>query len=353
MASRVSLPGEFYLDAIVVDPVAGIRRAIADAGNRVDWAQPAQFDDSVIVRARERGPFIALRWVLNAALGMPLEPFTVWRRSAGRRETALPIPNWKQAGNNFWWDGLTEMMRIELDVTAQVRVDGLSRADHDPVATVTDGPGTIVLQNGPMLGVRVSDPNAVTFARGLSLTTMANGNGWTAIERVGLPLVPSLETVSYYDARKQGPMIALTDPLSAAVQRIDRWAPTYGWAPLSGLPPWVVPNTKQLIAEFGADLLPDLVAILQAHPAPNVDAQRTAEGACWRLVDCGAISIQSTNNNRFTWPRCANALDSLTSDRQRLVVNCIAASTCDELRVQGSPGNPNTGQMHCLRFGGL
>jgi len=83
------------------------------------------------------------------------------------------------------------------------------------------------------------------------------------------------------------------------------------------------------------------------------DAQRTAQGACWRLVDCGAISIQSTNNNRFTWPRCADALESLTSDRQRLVINCIAASICDELRVQGSPDNPNTSQMHCLRFGGL
>jgi hypothetical protein len=277
MAPRVSLPGEFYLDAIVVDPVAGIRRAIGEDGNWVDWAQPAQFDDSVILRARERGPFVALRWVLNIALGMPLEPFTVWRRSASRRETALPIPNWKQAGNTFWWDGLTEMMRIELDVTTQVKADGLPRADHDPVATVTGGPGTIVLQGGPMLGVRVSDPNAVTFARGLSLTTMANGNGWTAIERVGLPLVPSLETASYYDARQQGPMIALTDPLSAAVQRIDRWAPIYGWAPLAGLPPWVVPDTRRLIAEFGADLLPDLVAILQANPPPNVDAQRTAE----------------------------------------------------------------------------
>jgi hypothetical protein len=83
------------------------------------------------------------------------------------------------------------------------------------------------------------------------------------------------------------------------------------------------------------------------------DAQRTAEGACWRLVDCGAISIQSTNNNRFTWPRCADALEGLTADRQRLVIDCIAASTCDELRVQGSPDNPNTSQMHCLRFGGL
>jgi len=83
------------------------------------------------------------------------------------------------------------------------------------------------------------------------------------------------------------------------------------------------------------------------------DAERSAVGACWRLVDCGAISISSDNANRFTWPRCVDVLEGQTSDRQRLVINCIAASTCDELRVQGSPRTPDPDDMHCLRFGGL
>jgi hypothetical protein len=82
------------------------------------------------------------------------------------------------------------------------------------------------------------------------------------------------------------------------------------------------------------------------------DAQRTPAGACWRLVDCGAISIKSDNENRFTWGRCVDGIDGLGADRQRLVINCIAASTCDELRVGGSPRNPNPNDMHCLRFGG-
>jgi hypothetical protein len=277
MAPRVSLPGEFHLDAIIVDPVAGIRQAIGQDRGRGDWAQPSNFDDAVIEKARKRGPYIALRWVLNTALGMPLEPFTVWRRHVSRREAALPIPNISLIGDTFWWDGLTEMMRIELDVTTQVKADGLSRADHDPVATTMGGPGTIALEGGPMIGVRVSTPSAVTFVRGLSLTTMANGSGWTAIERVGLPLDPSLEAASYYDARKQGPLLALTDPVSAAVERLDRWGPVFGWVPLLGLPPWIAPNSKALVAEFSSDLLPDLIAVLQAFPPPNVDGQRAAE----------------------------------------------------------------------------
>src|SRR5262245_27151130 len=70
------------------------------------------------------------------------------------------------------------------------------------------------------------------------------------------------------------------------------------------------------------------------------DADRTAEGACWRLVDCGAIPIQSDNDNRFTWGRCVDGLQGQPLDRQRVVISCIAASTCSELRVGGSPGNP-------------
>jgi hypothetical protein len=83
------------------------------------------------------------------------------------------------------------------------------------------------------------------------------------------------------------------------------------------------------------------------------DAERTAEGACWRLVDCGAIPIKSDNNSRFTWARCVDGLQSQTLDRQRLVISCIAASTCDELRVEGSPGSPNPNEIRCLRLGGL
>jgi hypothetical protein len=83
------------------------------------------------------------------------------------------------------------------------------------------------------------------------------------------------------------------------------------------------------------------------------DAERTAQGACWRLVDCGAISVASDVENRFTWGRCVDTLESRTADRQRLMINCIAASTCDELRVANSPVRPDPRDMHCLRLGGL
>lgn len=81
------------------------------------------------------------------------------------------------------------------------------------------------------------------------------------------------------------------------------------------------------------------------------DAERTAEAACWRLVDCGAIAVDHPEEFRFDWGRCVDGLDQLTADRRRLVIDCIAASTCDQLRVDGSPDAPNTDQMYCLALG--
>jgi hypothetical protein len=81
------------------------------------------------------------------------------------------------------------------------------------------------------------------------------------------------------------------------------------------------------------------------------DAEHTSEGACWRLVDCGAIPLDHNEDFRIDWGNCVDGLDSLTADRQFLVTSCIAASTCDQLRVDGSPRQPNTDQMYCLRLG--
>ncbi|MDQ3368671.1 MAG: hypothetical protein M3680_24850 [Myxococcota bacterium] len=81
-------------------------------------------------------------------------------------------------------------------------------------------------------------------------------------------------------------------------------------------------------------------------------AARTTEAACWRLVDCGAIAVHhETDDGELDWGTCVDRLDSLTADRQRLTVACIAASTCDELRVPGSPDDPQEELMSCLHFG--
>jgi len=63
------------------------------------------------------------------------------------------------------------------------------------------------------------------------------------------------------------------------------------------------------------------------------DAARTPEDACWRLVDCGRIPVDDESDpNAFDWGTCVDGLSRLTTDRRQLVLSCVAASSCDELR---------------------
>jgi hypothetical protein len=77
---------------------------------------------------------------------------------------------------------------------------------------------------------------------------------------------------------------------------------------------------------------------------------RTVEGACWRLVDCGAILLQGNN---FDWPQCVQNVEGVPPQAQQLIIDCILGSTCDALKVGGSPDNPDQSAMYCMRIGGL
>lgn len=77
--------------------------------------------------------------------------------------------------------------------------------------------------------------------------------------------------------------------------------------------------------------------------------EQTVDGACWRLVDCGAIDLVSKGN--FDWQACYDDLLSKPTDQQQLIIDCIAASSCDSLKVDGSPNNPDTKNMTCLVIG--
>jgi hypothetical protein len=83
------------------------------------------------------------------------------------------------------------------------------------------------------------------------------------------------------------------------------------------------------------------------------DTAATAEAACWRLVDCAAIPLSSDDQgtDAFDWGKCVDYIQRSTDDAQRLIVECISAASCDALKPQ-NPGDPNPGEMRCLRIGG-
>jgi hypothetical protein len=85
------------------------------------------------------------------------------------------------------------------------------------------------------------------------------------------------------------------------------------------------------------------------------DSDRTAEAACWRLVECGAYPLEAKNDDGTDDPggldfgRCLNRLESLPEERARVVIACVVSSTCDEL---WSPGSPTPyAEPACFQYG--
>jgi hypothetical protein len=78
----------------------------------------------------------------------------------------------------------------------------------------------------------------------------------------------------------------------------------------------------------------------------------TAQGACWKLVDCGAIPVSSDNNNVFDWGACVDRIETSIDVGEQLTISCINASSCDALKVPGSPNQPDLNQISCMHLGG-
>ena len=77
-------------------------------------------------------------------------------------------------------------------------------------------------------------------------------------------------------------------------------------------------------------------------------SELTPEGACTRLVDCAAIPLDA-NGMAFDWGRCVDDIDQMTQDRATFVIDCVAQSTCDALKTDGSPATG--GRPFCFQFG--
>jgi len=74
----------------------------------------------------------------------------------------------------------------------------------------------------------------------------------------------------------------------------------------------------------------------------------TAEDACFRLVHCGAIPLQSDEDYVFDWDHCVSDVDRLPEYRYDLALSCIQNSSCDQLK-DDSLRNPD--RPPCIDFG--
>src|SRR5690348_5491947 len=73
------------------------------------------------------------------------------------------------------------------------------------------------------------------------------------------------------------------------------------------------------------------------------DAVNTPEEACWRMVDCGAIALHENDSGAFDWNRCVREIERSGTPQEKLILACVGASTCDQLKADAEA---------CFAYGG-
>ena len=258
-------------------------------GALVSWDLAARRQGIAIDGNKPFGSVIELRWILNAKWGLPTEPFIVWTRPHSASAGFLPLTITSQqllfAGGVTlvtWLDG--QMNSVILSVSAPsggtVFAFAGSPIINDLVAsqTIVAGATSVEIAAKTITSIVVSAGVTVTAAQGLGSGKYANAPGWTALELVGLPVsLPQWSGINKH-GEPQGLIGSFTDAPTAAIARLTRGAPPFGWGPniAPGVPAplWVAPDFKKLVKEVNDDLLNYLHDIVKNF-APQDQAGQT------------------------------------------------------------------------------
>jgi hypothetical protein len=241
-----------------------------------DWAalgaaqqQPVPAGELAKQRRLETPRMLQLRWCFDPALGYPRTPFTVWVRS--RAEAQQPPK-------------VITATRIMLGGIQALLLDG---AYPEVTIEIGGGPGGVAIAWSGMpfaspivdvqtlaagaTAVRLRAPEIRVVALPVGTTVnqvtasanaVADDKSWRPIEIVGLPGDGTVASGTDLLA-KQGLVSALTDPVSAALDRFRRGAPFYGWDTEleagAAAPAWVLADPKQIIKLFQTEMLTEFV----------------------------------------------------------------------------------------------
>jgi hypothetical protein len=268
----------------VVDP-----SVFSAQGGVIAWANVAKV---LGIASPPNSPFqssIELRWMLDASLGLPTEPFMVWTRPHLANVPLQPLTITQQQlffeFNNTlitWTQG--RMSSVSVDVQAPAGgtlfacVGAPILGNVVALTSIAAGNSTVSLSAKFIDSLMVSAGVTVLAVRGVGSGGYANLPGWTPVELVGLPVQQTQWSGIGKHGEPQGMLTAITDAQTAAVQRLTRGAPPFGWGPLiaAGVPApaWVAPSFGPLVAEVNGNLLNYLHDIARNFP-PNQQAGQT------------------------------------------------------------------------------
>ncbi len=270
MANRIVDPNAFAVEAAIID-----WRVIART--RRDGEQILK-----LISAQKLAPrTVHLRWNINPSLlGMPTEPFRVWFRPSApkalEKDLAFDTLPFIFGYRAISWGTPMSSVTVQLNVGGPsaivMAVSGAPTLEKiTTFANVGTGSQTITLFGQALTGLLISGTGiSITSVRGVPSDTLAAAADWKELEVVGLPVIPA-EWANVGDhAQPQGMVTALTDPRTAARQRLERGTPPVGWQPeLSpgvAAPVWQAPDPAALIDEMQKHLLPPLHGAMVLAP---------------------------------------------------------------------------------------
>jgi hypothetical protein len=286
--NRIVDPSLFVAEAVHIDWLVAARKRgqLGDATSHTT-SRAGAVRASRLVGAVHEGRTArltaALRWHVAAhrgnfdgerdrGIGLPTGPFTVWRRASFSSQLEHTVP-WRS--RSYWqlpgYRGIElgarlAMARVEVTSSAGGFVFGLADpSTHLSAVTRSVAPaGTtqVELHAPGIAGLLVPPGMSLNAVAGVTVDDYQAIDGWEEIEIVGLPVDPGKWTGIGDHAQDQGPVGALVAPRDAAVDRLHRGTPPFGWFPLVApgvaAPAWEPPDADALVDDLAAELLPHL-----------------------------------------------------------------------------------------------
>lgn len=240
----------------------------------------------LVADLKDRAVSIYLRWQVNPMLGLPSEPFRVWRRPA------MPLGDEAEIAADVI--PLPPLGRVvafaEPLASVSMEVQGGAAPSTVVILPLADGVGfdsvlgTITLNMAPnaaramtfqapyITGLWILGPGALGPVRGFPVSAAEKIQGWEPVETVGFPVEQAdwAGLAGQSHGVKQGLTGQEVPAPEAAAQRYARGINPFGWRPQfptgETAPIWGLPPAADMIAEAGVDLLPMLRDALARAP---------------------------------------------------------------------------------------
>ena len=221
---------------------------------------------------------VYLRWQVNPRIGLPSEPFKVWRRPA--------MPLGQEIGVNPAFIALPPLGHVMVFDEPVVSFSATVQAGATPksviVLPVADGVGfenilgilsfdltangsrAFTFQAPYITGALLLNTSSLSSLSALPMSAAGKVAGWELIETVGLPVDQGAwqDLAGQNHGVDQGLVGAPQPAKDAAANRFSRGINPYGWHPLfptgQAAPQWALPAAADLIAEAETELLPML-----------------------------------------------------------------------------------------------